>query len=166
MEIYIPMKHPKRLAILGGVLLLALLSPFLMGAEPKAAPTSLNLPAGADAAAKAIARDSLEAPIRYLADDLLEGRGPASRGDTLARLYLATALESLGYQPGAAGGGWQQPFDMVGITSEVPKTWEFQAGGKTVPLKWWDDFIAASGVQSPTSTISDAELVFVGYGIQ
>jgi Zn-dependent M28 family amino/carboxypeptidase len=166
MEIYVPMKDPKRLAILGGVLLLALLSPLLMGAEPKAAPASLNLPAGADKAAKAIDRDSLEAPIRYLADDLLEGRGPASRGDTLARLYLATTLESLGFQPGAAGGGWQQPFDMIGITSEVPKTWDFQAGGKAVPLKWWDDFIAASGVQSPTSTISNAELVFVGYGIQ
>ena len=48
----------------------------------------------------------------------------------------------------------------------MPKTWDFQAGGKTLPLKYWDDFIAVSGAQAPTSTLRDAELVFVGYGIQ
>ncbi|HEV8578191.1 MAG TPA: M28 family metallopeptidase [Thermoanaerobaculia bacterium] len=163
------MNTPKRLrpAILLLALPLLLIPAFLSRAEDKkAAPTDLNLPAGAEKAAQAIDRGALEAPIRYLADDLLEGRGPASRGDVLARLYLATALESLGFQPGAPGGSWQQAFDIVGITSEVPKTWEFQAGGKAVALKSWDDFIAASGVQEPTATVRDAELVFVGYGIQ
>ncbi|HEX9941260.1 MAG TPA: M28 family metallopeptidase [Thermoanaerobaculia bacterium] len=154
--------------ILGAILLLALISAILAGAENKPArsQTSLDLPAGAEKAAKAIDRASLEAPIRFLADDLLEGRGPASRGDELARLYLASTLEFLGFQPGAPGGGWQQPFDIVGITAAVPKTWEFQAGGKAVPLKWWDDFIAASGVQEPTASLRNAELVFVGYGIE
>jgi len=154
-----------RLALLGAALLLALVPALLAGAEGNN-PKSVNLPAGAEQAAKAIDREALESTIRYLADDLLEGRGPASRGDELARLHLASNLELLGYQPGAEGGAWQQTFDIVGITSEVPKTWEFQTGGKSVPLKWWDDFIAASGVQSPTSTIQNAELVFVGYGIQ
>ena len=158
-----PMKRPE---ILIWALPLLLIPALLTGAEKKPAPTALNLPPGAEKAAKAITRNTLEPTIRYLADDLLEGRGPASRGDVLSRLYLQTTLESLGFQPGAPGGGWQQPVEMVGITSEVPKTWDFQAGGKTVPLKWWDDFIAASGVQSPTATLKDAELVFVGYGIQ
>jgi Zn-dependent M28 family amino/carboxypeptidase len=160
------MKHPKRLAILGSILLLGLLPALLTGADEQPSQTSLNLPAAADRAAKTIRRDALEAPIRFLSDDLLEGRGPASRGDALARLYLATELESMGYRPGAQGGSWEQPVEIVGITSQVPKTWEFRAGGKAVPLKWWDDFIAASGVQSPTSNLRDAELVFVGYGIQ
>ena len=160
------MKDPKRLAILGCILLLGLLPALLIGADEEASQTSLNLPATAERAAKVIDRDSLEAPIRFLADDLLEGRGPASRGDALTRIYLATELEAVGYRPGAQGGSWQQPVEIVGITSQVPKTWDFQAGGKAVPLKWWDDFIAASGVQSPSSTLRDAELVFVGYGIQ
>ena len=47
-----------------------------------------------------ITRNALEAPIRFLASDALEGRGPGTRGDQLARLYLATELEGLGYQPG------------------------------------------------------------------
>ena len=123
-------------------------------------------PSGADQAAKTIDRNSLAAPIRFLADDLLEGRAPASRGDRLARLYIETTLQALGLEPGGPGGAWQQPFDIVGITSEVPKTWDLKAGGNTVTLKWWDDFIAASGVQSDKSTLDDAELVFVGYGIE
>jgi Zn-dependent M28 family amino/carboxypeptidase len=163
------MKIPKRQAwawSLGTVLALAAVPALLTGAEKSAPAASLQLPPGAERAAKAIDRSSLEAPIRFLADDLLEGRGPASRGDETAQLYLASTLESLGYQPILPNGEWQQRFQIVGIKSDMPKTWELKAGGQTVDLKWWDDYIGASGVQEPASTIKDAELVFVGYGIQ
>ena len=69
----------------------------------------------------------MQAPIRYLADDLLEGRGPASRGDKLAQLYLATQLavpRLRARAPGTAAAA--SPFDMVGITADMPKTWELQ----------------------------------------
>src|SRR5262249_17795369 len=66
-------------------------------------------PAGAGGAAGGIPRAGRGAPIRSLADALLGGRGPASRGDELARLYLQTTLELLGYQPGGPNGAWQQP---------------------------------------------------------
>ncbi len=130
------------------------------GAAPASAPApaKVQLPPGAEKAAKAIDRASLEAPLRFLSDDLLEGRGPASRGDETAQLYLASMLEFLGYQPALPNGEWQQRFDVVGIKSEAPKAWEFKAGAQTVDLKWWDEFIAAGGVQEPTSTLSDAGL--------
>ena len=58
-----------------------------------------GIPANVAAVAKSqINPRSLEAPIRFLADDALEGRGPATRGDALARLYLAAELQSLGYR--------------------------------------------------------------------
>jgi Zn-dependent M28 family amino/carboxypeptidase len=117
-------------------------------------------------AAREIDRATLEAPIRFLADDLLEGRGPATRGDQLSRLYLATTLEGMGLAPGFPDGSWQQPFDLVGVKAEMPATWSFTAGGKTVDLKRTADYIAASGVQEDRSTLKNAELVFVGYGIQ
>ena len=138
----------------------------LTGAPKGAAPAAVQLPPGAETAAKAINRASLEAPLRFLSDDLLEGRGPASRGDETAQLYLASMLEFLGYQPALPKGEWQQRFDLVGVKAEPPKAWSFKAGGQTVDLKWWDEFIAASGVQAPASNLKDAELVFVGYGIQ
>jgi Zn-dependent M28 family amino/carboxypeptidase len=123
--------------------------------------------AGMEQTAKTlITRNTLEAPIRLLASDALEGRGPATRGDQLARLYLATELEGLGYQPGFANGQWQQPFDIVGIKADMPRTWSFQAPHGRVDFKWRDDYVAVSGLQSDKVSVDDAELVFVGYGIQ
>jgi Zn-dependent M28 family amino/carboxypeptidase len=113
-----------------------------------------------------ITRGALEAPIRFLASDELEGRGPATRGDTLARLYLASELESLGYLPGGPEGQWQQPFDIVGVKTQAPKAWSFKGKSGSVDLAWREDYIGASGVQKPTSAIEDAEVVFVGYGIE
>jgi Zn-dependent M28 family amino/carboxypeptidase len=156
--------------VLAAALAIGAAPEILTGAPKSAAPAPLQFPPDAEKAAKAIDRASLEAPLRFLADDLLEGRGPSSRGDQLGRLYLATTLELLGYKPAAEGGSWEQPFDLVGVKAEVPETWSFKTGNQsheqTVDLKWWDQFIAASGVQDATSNLRDAELVFVGYGIQ
>ena len=126
-----------------------------------------DIPAAVDATAKAqITAGTLAAPIRYLADDLLEGRGPATRGDSLARLYLATELETLGYLPTGPGGKWQQEFDVVGTTAHLPQAWSFKTKAGNVDLKLSDDYIAGSGVQTDTAGFNNAELVFVGYGIE
>ena len=63
-----------------------------------AAEGAAPFPAAVEQAAQAnITRQSIEAPIRFLGSDALEGRGPGSRGDQLARLYLSTELsEGLG----------------------------------------------------------------------
>jgi Zn-dependent M28 family amino/carboxypeptidase len=113
-----------------------------------------------------ITRAALEAPIRFLSSDLLEGRGPATRGDQLTRLYLQTRLEGMGYRPAFGTGAWQQPFDIVGIKSQMPKSWSFQGRNARVDLAWRDDYIAVSGLQSESVALDDAELVFVGFGIQ
>jgi Zn-dependent M28 family amino/carboxypeptidase len=112
-----------------------------------------------------ITRAALEAPIRFLSSDLLEGRGPATRGDELARLYLQTRLEGMGYQP-AFDGKWQQPFDIISLKGQFPRTWSFQGKNQRVELAWRDDYIAGGGVQSESVSLEDAQLVFVGYGIQ
>ena len=131
-------------------------------AQPSApVPTAVE-----QAAHSIITRGALEAPIRFLSSDALEGRGPGTRGDQLARLYLATQLESLGLKPGGPNGQWQQPVDMIGIKAQFPKTWSFQGKSERVDLAWRDDYIAFSGQQSESVSVDDAELVFVGYGIE
>lgn len=144
---------------------LALLLSAAAGTVPAAA-ANVVLPEGAEQAARAIHAGSLAAPIRFLASDALEGRGPASRGDQLARAYLASELESLGLVPGGADGSWQQSFDIVGNNAAMPATWSLSVGGKSVEWKRSDDYIATSGVQAQSAELKDAELVFVGYGIQ
>src|SRR6185295_418864 len=135
-------------------------------AVPAALPAQVAVPAAAEKAAAVIDQRSLEAPIRFLADDLLEGRGPATRADRLTELYLGATLEGLGFEPAFAKGSYVQPFDVVSVTADVPKTWDFHKGGQSLALKYWDQFIAASGVQEAKAALSNAEVVFVGYGIE
>jgi Zn-dependent M28 family amino/carboxypeptidase len=126
-----------------------------------------DIPADVEKVAKAqITRGALEAPIRFLASDALEGRGPATRGDALARLYLASELQSLGYLPGGEKGGWEQTVEVVGTTAHLPTIWSFAGKQGSVDLKLSEDYIAGSGVQAPSVAIADAGLVFVGYGIE
>ena len=117
------------------------------------------------AAAAAITPERLRAHIRFLADDLLEGRGPATRGDRLAQAYIAAQMEGMGLEPGGPNGSWFQPFDIVGIDSRNPETTLFRKGSDSVELRYREDFISGSGVQTPESRVENAELVFVGYGI-
>ncbi len=103
------------------------------GSPPAMAEPSAPVPAAVEQAAhNTITRNALEAPIRFLSSDALEGRGPGTRGDQLARLYLATQLESLGLKPGGPNGQWQQPVDMVGIKAQFPKTWSLQGKSERV----------------------------------
>ncbi|ATB27164.1 M20/M25/M40 family metallo-hydrolase [Melittangium boletus] len=116
-------------------------------------------------AAKSLEARGLRAHIDFLASDLLEGRGPGTRGDALTQLYLSTQFELLGLKPGAPGGGYLQPFELVGMTGH-PDTMTFTAGAESMPLRFHEDFIASAGHQGARSELNGSELVFVGYGIQ
>ncbi|HEV7503241.1 MAG TPA: M28 family peptidase, partial [Vicinamibacteria bacterium] len=130
---------------------------------PSVSPVMLTAPERA--AARTITADVLRGHIRFLASDLLGGRGPASVGDRLAEQYIASQMEAAGFEPGAPGGGWLQPFDIVGVNSHDPDVVTATKGSEKVDLKYRDDYIAFSGVQTAEARLSEAEVVFVGYGI-
>jgi Zn-dependent M28 family amino/carboxypeptidase len=75
-------------------------------------------------------------------------------------------MQQIGFEPGGVNGSWEQPMELVGINAKMPKQWTFTRDGRRVSFKWWDDYIGQSGVQAETSTVKDAEVVFVGYGIE
>lgn len=135
------------------------------------APSSSDVPSAAvpaaavDEAAATITEQQLRNDVTTLASDAFEGRGPATEGDRRARAFLIRRLQELGFAPGGPNGGWEQPFDVLSITGSVPGRWRFTAPKAALELRYRDDFIAVSGVQSPAASISQAELVFVGYGI-
>lgn len=117
-------------------------------------------------ATEQVTEAALKAHIRFLAHDLLEGRGPGSRGDELAQLYVATQLESLGLKPGGADGKWYQPVPLVGVTTQAPSTVDFKKGEQSLTLKHHDDMMLTSGQQVDAVSVMGTELVFVGFGIQ
>src|SRR5690242_5819846 len=93
-----------------------------LAALATAAGAGVTLTPAEQAAARTITADELRGHIRFLSSDLLEGRGPATRGDRLAQDYIAAQFEAAGLEPGAPGGSWLQPFDIVGVTSHNPET--------------------------------------------
>jgi Zn-dependent M28 family amino/carboxypeptidase len=116
-------------------------------------------------ASKHITADRIRAHVRFLASDLLEGRGTGSRGDRLATAYAASVLEALGAKPGASDGGWSQRFDLIG-TKGHPAKLDVAASAKKLELLLSKDFMAVAGKQSTKSALARAEVVFVGFGIQ
>jgi hypothetical protein len=135
--------------------------------EPQAAVAEAEVGnAAALQAAQLIESDYMREIIKEISQDSYEGRGPGSRGDVKARKYLAERLAELGIQPGAADGSWEQPFDLVGVNATQPDEWVFNGADKSMALKQWDQFIVGSTVQQEKVEFADAEVVFVGYGIQ
>lgn len=111
---------------------------------------------GNGGAAAAINESALRGHIRFLADDLLEGRGPGTRGDALTQLYLASQFQSLGLQPAADEGRWRQPVPLVGIKTQCPETISFRGGSQPVELDYYDDYIATAGRPQETTRVDDA----------
>ena len=137
--------------------------------ESESTPVALALSgsnAAAEEAAATISDDYMRSIIIEISDDSYEGRGPGSRGDEKARTWLAQQLEAIGLEPGGENGSWDQPFELIGVNAKQPDTWTFEGGGKSMTLKQWDQFIVSSGKQEERADVENAELVFVGYGIE
>ncbi len=115
-------------------------------------------------AERTITADAIRAHVRFLASDLLEGRGPGTRGDTLAQAYIASELESLGLRP-AGTQGFFQPFDIVGVDGHA-ESLQFSRGRDSLMLRHPDEVIAVAGEEAAHTALDRAELVFVGYGIR
>ncbi len=114
--------------------------------------------------ASQISESALRAHIKFLSDDRLEGRGTGAKGGELAALYIAEQFEALGLKGAGANGSFWQPVSLVGVKAD-PKT-ELHVNGATeaASFKFADDFIAFTGSQTGNVNV-DAEMVFVGYGI-
>jgi Zn-dependent M28 family amino/carboxypeptidase len=150
---------------------LILCASLLVWAEGGAAPsgaktTSVRLPGAAFVALETINPEHIRWHVRYLSHDLLEGRGTGQRGGDLAAEYIATQFAEYGLRPAGDHGTYMQKVPLVGITT-LPET-QFSLipkQGETMNLKPMDEYVAYDQSQQAQSDI-DAEVVFVGYGIE
>src|SRR4029077_3569183 len=104
---------------------------------------SLRLPGAAFAAMETISPDHIRWQVRFLAHDLLEGRGTGQRGGDLAAEYMATQFAEYGVKPAGYHGTYMQKVPLVGITTSpetqfslIPKQ------GETMNLKPLDEYVA------------------------
>jgi Zn-dependent M28 family amino/carboxypeptidase len=117
------------------------------------------------AAAARIRPEALRADIRFLASDLLEGRGPATQGDKLAEAFIAARMEAMGLEAAGDGGSYLQAFEIVGVTTHAPDSLAFRRNKERLELKGREDYVLFAGGLAPGARLENAELVFVGYGI-
>jgi Zn-dependent M28 family amino/carboxypeptidase len=134
-----------------------------------AASVALAFPAHAAAPANKGAAIVQEAPLRahlaFLSSDALEGRGTGQRGGELTVTYLETQALAAGLQP-ANKGSYRQSVRIAGVKAQPQdSSVTLVAGGKPLPLAYARDWVWAPGDAVPVHDM-DAELVFVGYGIQ
>jgi Zn-dependent M28 family amino/carboxypeptidase len=110
-----------------------------------------------------ISPQEIDAHLRFLSSDLLEGRAPATRGGRIAEEYIATQLQAFGVKPGVGDSSYFQrvPIDVV---KADPATIKVTASGKaTANLRFTDDVVVWPGSATDASS-AHGELVFVGYG--
>ena len=125
----------------------------------------LGLPADTAAAMRGINAEHIRAHVRFLADDLLEGRGTGTRGGDIAARYIATQFALDGLKPAGDNGGYLQKIQFTGVQTLPATKAALQPGhGGTVDLKLGEDYVTNNQTQTADVDI-DAPIVFVGYGI-
>ncbi len=133
-------------------------------AVPPAARRDPGLPAPVLAAGRAVEPSRLEAHVRVLADDRMEGRGTATRGYDLAAQYVAEQMQALGLEPGGVG-GYLQPVPLLrGDVQQAACAFELRRDGDSAPLEVGRDVLLSPDFLR-TKWTTEAPLVFAGYGV-
>ncbi len=134
-----------------------------------------TIPPAVKAAEASIDPEKIRAHVKFLSDDLLEGRGPGLRGSEIAAQYIATQFALYGLKPGGDNGTYLQQINMVGMNAIPDKTTFSLVPNKrsdgqigimlySYDLKYGDDYTVSNRTLTPTVDI-DAPIVFVGYGV-
>ena len=124
-----------------------------------------TLPPSAQAALDGISAERIRAHVRFLAHDLLEGRGTGQRGGDIAAEYLAAQLALDGLKPAGENGTYLQKVPMIGVRTLPETAFRFvPESGAAMELKLLDDYVVNNESQTATADIH-APIVFVGYGI-
>jgi Zn-dependent M28 family amino/carboxypeptidase len=112
----------------------------------------------------AISAEHIRDHTRFLSSDLLEGRGVGQRGGQLATEYIATLLALAGAKPAGDNGTYFQKVPLVGVETTSGAQLSGAIWGKSVDLRWLDDFVGVNPSQRPDARF-EGDLVFVGHGI-
>lgn len=122
------------------------------------APTQSNLTPSAE---------DIEAHMRFLADDALEGREAGTAGYDTAAAYVAAQLEELGVAPAGTDGSYFQTVPLQ-RSYRVPEALSFgvtdTATGAEIGFENNVDHVVVGSTHAAESSVT-AEAVFVGFGI-
>lgn len=108
----------------------------------------------------------IEGHLRFLADDLLEGRLPGSRGYDLAALYVESHFRALGLKPAGLNGTFRQAVQLVEASTDATQNSFIieNTKGQERELISGKDFFMMSNIKSAYEDLQ-LPVVFIGHGI-
>ena len=103
--------------------------------------------------------------IEVLSSDAFEGRAPGTEGEKKTLAYIEQQFREAGLAPGI-GDSYLQPVPVVEIMPHADAAMQLTgAGGKSLALQSPDDIVVWTKRPVPSSSITNAEVVYAGYGI-
>ena len=119
-------------------------------------------------AERSITASSLLTHIEILSSDEFEGRAPATQGEELSVNYLVDELSLMGVGGGMPDGSYVQEFPLLGQRVDgSASSMALRKNGQTVEsFSFGADFMAWPSNEEERVQVRNAELVYVGYGIQ
>lgn len=102
--------------------------------------------------------------VETLASDAFGGRAPGSPGEEMTINYVSNAFQDAGLKP-ANGGSYIQDVPLVSIETTGAPTLTVKGGNRPLEFSYREDQVLWTRREAAMSTLTDSELVFVGYGI-
>jgi len=118
----------------------------------------------ADDATPTFTEAAFRGHVEQLSSDAFEGRAPRTEGERKTIAYIEREFRAAGLEPGL-GDSFLQTVPLVEITTHPDPTLQLRGGGGTLQLRYGDDMVVWTRRPVPESRLTDAELVFAGYGI-
>jgi Zn-dependent M28 family amino/carboxypeptidase len=107
----------------------------------------------------------IKSHIRFLSDDLLEGRDTGARGHEIASLYIAAEFEKYGLTPAGDDGTYMQRVNFVQAYIEQSSIKLSLTGSQgDMTLSYPKQFLTSANPLEEITQMA-GKLVFVGYGI-
>jgi len=104
--------------------------------------------------------------LKFLSDDLLQGRLPGTPGGDLAALYIASQFERWGLEPISKENGYFQNFSILSVSADYNSV-NFKIIGNNIQenIKPYEEIMVLSPEKKESIEL-EGELIFVGYGIE
>ncbi len=118
-------------------------------------------------AAPAVSVDNLKEMTQVLSSDDFEGRAPMTVGEEKTIAFISERMAAAGLQPGGPNGSWYQKVPLVEVSVDPASSdLSFQKDGKPLFTAAYgkDEVIWTKRIEDSVA-IDNAEMVFVGYGI-
>lgn len=112
-----------------------------------------------------VSASGIRSHVRFLADDLLEGRGTGTRGYDVAAAYVAARFDGYGLAPAGTGESFYQDVPLLGtqvVAEESSVVLRDSKGRRVLEI---GGEVAPVGSPHAERSEANGEVVFVGYGV-